>query len=116
MKENIFSLYSPILEKEEAKKYHSMKWEEKAKFYTKLRKKYIRKLLDEQHGPRWPDTLKAEKAYKNLGLLAEYLILIYYTKQTDERYNHSLMIRENLERKVKELEKENEELKNNLFK
>ncbi len=99
-----------MLEKEEAKKYHSMELQQKKKFHIKLIKKHIRKLLDDKHRPTWKDTNKKE--YKNLGSLAEWLILDYYTRTNREETNNHLSMLDYLRKENLELKKEIEQLKN----
>jgi len=107
MKKYIFNLYSPIFEKEDQEKYISLKNErmEQINFYRKVCKKEIRKLLDKTIKGHWQKHTTRED-YKNLGSLAEWLILDYYTRRNSEETNNNLSMLDYLRKENLELKKE----------
>jgi hypothetical protein len=111
MKKYIFNLYSPIFEKEDQEKYISLKNErmEQINFYRKVCKKEIRKLLDKTIKGHWHKPTNRED-YKNLGSLAEWLVLDYFSTNSRDNINNCIYNNDRYREEIAELKKKIKEL------
>jgi hypothetical protein len=111
MKKYIFKMYYPILEEKDQKKFNSLKNEriEQIKFYRKLQKKEIRKLLDKTIKGHWHKPTDRED-YKNLGSLAEWLVLDYFSRNSEDDIKNCIYNNDRYREEIAELEKKIKEL------